>query len=87
MKRPLNISLLVCFMLLFSASELSAGGGKSNSESSSLGKATGPLDKTYNIHDGNRILTIFENYGGIGEWQGLTNRIRSGIYPKGTNRS
>ena len=89
MKKPLNISLLVCFMLLFSASELLAGGGKSNSgsKSSSLGKATGPLDKTFNIHDGNRILTIFENYGGIGEWQGLTNRIRSGIYPKGTNRS
>ncbi len=40
----------------------------------------------FGVHDGNRILTAFTNYGTIGEWW-VGSRIRCGIYPKGSGHS
>ena len=80
--------ILISVFIPFS-STFSAGGGdglSKYSDSASGSKIAGPLDRSFNIHDGNRILTIFRNFGAIGEWENVS-RIRSGIYPKGSGRS
>ena len=46
----------------------------------------GAVDRKSGIMDGNLILTLFYNFGGIGNW-GLAGRLNSGIYPKGSGRS
>lgn len=47
---------------------------------------TGYVDRKDGIMDGNLILTLFYNYGGIGNWN-IAGRLNSGIYPKGSGRS
>jgi len=73
-------------ILLLIAVNLFAAGPYKDNNMNKLNKIAGPEDRKYNIHDGNKILTIFFNYGDIGEWQGVS-RIRSGIYPKGSGHS
>ena len=50
-----------------------------------LRKLLGPEDRKKGIHDGNKILTLFYNDGGIGG--GELVRIESGVYPKGSGHS
>ncbi|NOZ56492.1 MAG: hypothetical protein GXO73_06855, partial [Calditrichaeota bacterium] len=60
--------------------------GPSKGKADRLRKAAGPEDRKKGIHDGNKILTLFYNDGGIGDWT-LGSRIESGIYPKGSGHS
>jgi hypothetical protein len=46
----------------------------------------GRTDRKFSVHNGNKILTRFYNYGGIGDWT-ITGRYDSGIYPTGSGRS
>ncbi len=48
-----------------------------------LKKTAGHEDRKEGILDGNRISTLFYNFGAIGDWQ--NRRYESGIYPKGAN--
>lgn len=48
-----------------------------------LKKSMGHADRKEGILDGNRISTIFYNFGAIGDWQ--NRRYESGVYPKGAN--
>lgn len=48
-----------------------------------LKKSLAHSDRKEGILDGNRISTLFYNFGAIGDWQ--NRRIESGIYPKGAN--
>ncbi len=43
-------------------------------------------DRKYSVHNGNKILTRFYNFGGIGDWT-ISGRYDSGIYPIGSGRS
>ena len=52
-----------------------------------LAKASASDDRKSGIHDGNKILTILYNYGGIGDWTISQNRLESGIYPRGSGHS
>jgi hypothetical protein len=63
-----------------------AADGKVQNPKNSLGKTTGVEDRKSGIMDGNLILTLFYNFGGIGNW-GIAGRLNSGIYPKGSGRS
>ena len=47
---------------------------------------TGRTDRKFSVHNGNRILTRFYNFGGIGDWT-IAGRYDSGIYPTGSGRS
>ncbi|MFQ6613410.1 MAG: hypothetical protein ACE5D1_01080 [Fidelibacterota bacterium] len=52
----------------------------------SLAKAMSREDRKVSVHNGNKILTRFYNYGGIGDWT-IGGRYDSGIYPQGSGRS
>ena len=72
--------------VLLSTSAFAAGGGlKKNSSAEQAKGAVAAVTKS-NIHDGNRILTIFYDYGGIANWT-IGGRLNSGIYPKGSGHS
>jgi len=43
-------------------------------------------DRKFSIHNGNKVLTRFYNYGGIGDWT-ISGRYDSGIYPQGSGRA
>ena len=59
---------------------------KSTAVPASLSKILDYEDRKMGIHNGNRIYTIFYNYGGIGNWtSGM--RVQSGVYPKGSGHS
>ncbi|RMF07410.1 MAG: hypothetical protein D6762_07565 [Candidatus Neomarinimicrobiota bacterium] len=49
-------------------------------------KAMSREDRKVSVHNGNKILTRFYNYGGIGDWT-IGGRYDSGIYPQGSGRS
>ncbi|NOZ74752.1 MAG: hypothetical protein GXO90_05160 [FCB group bacterium] len=51
-----------------------------------LPKAASREDRKVSVHNGNKILTRFYNYGGIGDWT-IGGRYDSGIYPQGSGRS
>lgn len=57
------------------------------SGNSSLKKAFGHEHRKRGVHDGNNILTVFFNYGCIGNWFEDTERLESGIFPKGSGHS
>jgi len=46
----------------------------------------GREDRKFSTHNGNKILTRFYNFGGIGDWT-IAGRYDSGIYPIGSGRS
>lgn len=52
----------------------------------SSAKTAGYADRKHSIHNGNKILTRFYNYGGIGNWT-IAGRYDSGIFPQGSGRS
>lgn len=72
--------------LIFSVPGFAASGHSPNTNNS-LAKAAGQDDRKSGIHDGNKILTIIYNYGGIGDWTISSNRLESGIYPRGSGYS
>ncbi|NOZ03863.1 MAG: hypothetical protein GXO92_04535 [FCB group bacterium] len=49
-------------------------------------KIQGRQDRKFSVHNGNKILTRFYNYGGIGDWT-ISGRYDSGIYPQGSGRA
>lgn len=49
-------------------------------------KLLGRTDRKFSVHNGNKILTRFYNFGGIGDWT-IAGRYDSGIYPVGSGRS
>ncbi|MFQ6606114.1 MAG: hypothetical protein ACE5DP_00450 [Fidelibacterota bacterium] len=51
-----------------------------------VSKAMGREDRKFSVHNGNKILTRFYNYGGIGDWT-IGGRYDSGIYPQGSGHS
>ncbi|UCD37410.1 MAG: hypothetical protein JSW54_11340, partial [Fidelibacterota bacterium] len=53
---------------------------------SKAAEAAASGDRKFSVHNGNKILTRFYNYGGIGDWT-ITGRYDSGIYPVGSGRS
>jgi len=69
---------------------LPAADGKVNSPRRSWFRkpteTTSLVDRKSGIMDGNLILTLFYNFGGIGNWS-IAGRLNSGIYPKGSGRS
>ncbi len=82
------IKATIIGILLFSIL-WSADGKVDKTEQENLAKqsaSAGYLDRKKGIMDGNLILTLFYNYGGIGNWS-IADRLNSGIYPKGTGRS
>ncbi len=48
-----------------------------------LRKRVGHADRKEGTLDGNRISTLFYNFGSIGDWQ--NRRVESGVYPKGAS--
>jgi len=60
--------------------------GKEESGKGVLLKSRGREHRKKGIHDGNKILTVFYNFGGIGNGT-VTPRVESGIYPKGSGHS
>ncbi|MBP7460973.1 MAG: hypothetical protein KBA26_06755 [Candidatus Delongbacteria bacterium] len=82
----LTMMMRMAFILVMTASWMWAAGPDKQADTRYLFKTAGKADRKYNVHDGNKILTVFFNFGGIGEWQGVS-RIRSGIYPKGSGHS
>lgn len=79
-------TLGLAFVFLLTASWVRAAGPDKKADIRYLFKTAGKSDRKFNVHDGNKILTVFFNFGCIGEWQGVS-RIRSGIYPKGSGHS
>ena len=51
-----------------------------------LAKVASREDRKVSVHNGNKVLTRFYNYGGIGDWT-IGGRYDSGIYPQGSGRS
>lgn len=74
-------------MILFICSMPAFSGGDKSTSRKSLKKPFGHEHRKEGIHDGNNILTIFFNYGDIGNWWGDSNRLQSGIFPKGSGHS
>ncbi|MFZ5515982.1 MAG: hypothetical protein ACOY90_05060 [Candidatus Zhuqueibacterota bacterium] len=62
-------------------------GGDKYTSRASLKKPLGHEHRKQGIHDGNNILTIYFNYGDIGNWWGDSNRLQSGIFPKSSGHS
>ena len=81
----LNLSILILCLygIAFSADE---GLNKSAESPIPLSKIIGYEDRKMGIHDGNKIYTIFYNFGGIGNWTAGM-RVQSGVYPKGSGHS
>jgi len=81
-KNVIGLILLILFMNNIS----SFAGGNKSKPVINLKKVLGHEHRKEGIHDGNNVLTIFYNYGGIGNWwEG--NRLQSGIFPKGSGHS
>ncbi|MDZ7270597.1 MAG: hypothetical protein ONB17_03180 [candidate division KSB1 bacterium] len=81
-------TVLLCTLCLLMSVRPStaASGGPAGSRATQLPKPTGHEDRKSGIHDGNKIMTIFYNYGSIGNWYGGY-RYLSGVYPKGSGHS
>jgi len=82
---------VILLLILIGVSALVAADGKVKSTTGlfGLGKSTQTeayIDRKDGIMDGNLILTLFYNFGGIGNWN-IAGRLNSGIYPKGSGRS
>ena len=52
-----------------------------------LKKMAGHEHRRWSVHDGNNVVTVFSNYGCIGNWFDDSNRLQSGIFPKGSGHS
>lgn len=77
---------LILSVVLLTSVSLYAASGSGNADPRGLKKIAAQQDRKSGIHDGNNILTIIYNYGGIGDWT-VGNRLESGIYPKGSGYS
>jgi len=78
------IGLMLTILLITNITSF-AGGTKSKPVII-LKKIKGREHRKEGIHDGNNVLTVFYNYGGIGNWwEG--GRLQSGIFPKGSGHS
>ncbi len=81
-----KIFILVFSFLLVISLPLFSAGDKTMPDKS-LKKTLGHEHRRSGIHDGNNILTIFFNYGNFGNWFEDSNRLQSGIWPKGSGHS
>ncbi|MEA3286911.1 MAG: hypothetical protein U9Q77_06005, partial [Candidatus Marinimicrobia bacterium] len=96
MKYTKNI-LLHLIIILLSLPLFAAGPGshtpnrplpRNLHKSSALGvDANGHGNRRLAIHNGNKILTRFSNYGAIADWRNSPGRYDCGIYPIGSGRS
>jgi len=83
MKGLLTVTVILLFIF-----ELPAfGAGNKKKPQNHLSKPLGHEDRRSGIHDGNNILTIFFNYGNIGNWFEDSERLVAGIFPKGSGHS
>lgn len=87
LKRIINLSLIGLMLFLYPVEQLWSGGEKSAKARPKLRKVIGREHRKEGIHDGNNVLTIFFNYGDIGNWWGDSDRLQSGIWPKGSGHS
>ena len=79
------VGLFLIFLFIFNIQAFSADDSKN--PITPLKKPLGREDRKEGIHDGNMILTVFYNYGCIGQWWIDTERLTSGIFPKGSGHS
>ena len=70
------------FILLFLTGLMAASGGYDD-YGVKLKKGMAHADRKEGTLDGNRISTLFFNFGAIGDW--TNRRVESGVYPKGAN--
>lgn len=96
MKNNLNFRYATLIVLLFPIFMFSAGPSKGNvprrpvnlNKMSGLGvDANEHGNRRLAIHNGNKILTRFTNYGSIADWRNSPGRYDCGIYPIGSGRS
>jgi len=90
-------SYLTLVLSLILAATLLAGGGstaKKRNSRPNLNKGSGlGMDanqhgnRRLGVHNGNKILTRFTNYGSIADWRNSSGRYDCGIYPIGSGRS
>ena len=90
-------SYLTLALVFILASSLLAGGGtnaKRRATLPSLKKSSGlgvdanqHGNRRLGVHNGNKILTRFTNYGSIADWRNSPGRYDCGIYPIGSGRS
>ena len=80
------LSLVLCVIMIMSLDSFGAG-DRSSASMPSLHKMAAREHRKEGIHDGNNILTIFFNYGCIGNWFADSDRLSSGIWPKGSGHS
>ncbi|NOZ62895.1 MAG: hypothetical protein GXO74_14640 [Calditrichaeota bacterium] len=86
MRKFTNVLIFTLGLFMVLNLKLFAAGEKGKSVKK-FGKIMGHEDRRRGIHDGNNILTVFFNYGDIGNWFEDSNRLVSGIWPKGSGHS
>lgn len=77
---------IILFLLFFLIVPIFSAGDK-NEAIKQFRKIKGREHRKEGIHDGNNILTVFYNYGCIGQWWIDSNRLTAGIFPKGSGHS
>ncbi len=80
--KALTVFIFLSFLI---GQTVSFSAGDPNAKS--LKKTAGREHRKEGIHDGNNILTVFFNYGDIGNWFADANRLQSGIFPKSAGHS
>ncbi|KPL14169.1 MAG: hypothetical protein AMS23_00825 [Bacteroides sp. SM1_62] len=86
-KKSMGLLLIGFILFMYPIDKLWSGGSKKENASIKLRKTLGREHRKEGIHDGNNVLTIFFNYGDIGNWWGDADRLQTGIYPKGSGHS
>lgn len=86
-RRLVKFTLIGILFLCLTGSVVWAGGDRTVKTRNSLRKTMGREHRREGVHDGNNVLTIFFNYGDIGNWWGDSDRLQSGIFPKGSGHS
>ena len=81
-----QIVWVILILMICSIGAYGADDGK-QTYTRSLKKSLGREHRKEGIHDGNQILTVFYNYGCIGQWWIDPERLTSGIFPKGSGHS
>ena len=81
-----NLCALLVLGVLSVFGSLSLGGEAKDGLRGGLAKTKAYEHRKEGIHDGNKIVTIFYNFGGIGNGT-ITPRVNSGIYPRGSGHS
>lgn len=86
MLKVIRITYIALLIIFLTSMPGFAADGKVSGKSS-LSKTLGHEHRKRGIHDGNNILTVFFNYGCIGNWFEDSERLEAGIFPKGSGHS